>query len=54
MSTIKYPRDTLKAKNKGLRLFFKCVLALVLFMATPLAGSQIPAAKAQSTAEIDP
>jgi uncharacterized protein len=54
MSTIKYPRDTLKAKTKGLQLFFTCVLALVLFMATPLAGSQIPAAKAQSTAEIGP
>ena len=52
MSTIKYPRDTLKAKTKGLQLFFTCVFALVLFMATPLAGSQIPAAKAQSTAEI--
>jgi uncharacterized protein len=54
MSTIKYPRDTLKAKTKGLQLFFTCVLALVLFMATPLAGSQIPAAKAQSTAGIGP
>lgn len=54
MSTIKFPRDTLKAKTKGLQLFFTCVLALVLFMATPLAGSQIPAAKAQSTAEIGP
>jgi uncharacterized protein len=54
MSTIKYPRDTLKAKTKGLQLIFTCVLALVLFMATPLAGSQIPAAKAQSTAEIGP
>src|ERR687891_5747 len=54
MSTIKYPRDTLKAKTEALQLFFTCVLALVLFMATPLAGSQIPAAKAQSTAEIGP
>jgi uncharacterized protein len=54
MSTTKYPRDTLKAKTKGLRLFFTSVLALVLFVATPLAGSQIPAAKAQTTAEIGP
>jgi uncharacterized protein YggE len=30
------------------------VLALVLFVATPLAGSQIPAAKAQTTAETGP
>ena len=54
MSTTKYPRDTLKAKTKGLRLFFTSVLALVLFVATPLAGSHIPAAKAQTTAEIGP
>ena len=54
MSTLKHPRDTLKAKTRCLRLFFTSVLALVLFMATPLAGSQIPAAKAQSTAEIGP
>ena len=54
MSTIKHPRDTLRTKTRGLQLFFACVLALVLIVATPLAGSQIPAAKAQSTAEIGP
>jgi uncharacterized protein YggE len=54
MSTIKYPRDTLRTKTKGLRFFFTCVLALVLFVATPLVGNQIPAVKAQTTAEIGP
>jgi uncharacterized protein YggE len=51
MSTIKYPHDALTAKTRALRLFFTSVLALVLFVATPLAGSHIPAAKAQTTAE---
>jgi uncharacterized protein YggE len=51
MSTIKHPHDTLRTKTRGLQLFFTCVLALVLFMATPLAGSHIPAAKAQTTGE---
>ncbi|HZB80090.1 MAG TPA: SIMPL domain-containing protein [Nitrososphaera sp.] len=54
MSTIKYPHDALTAKTRALRLFFTSVLALVLFVATPLAGSQIPAAKAQTTAETGP
>jgi uncharacterized protein YggE len=35
-------------------LFFTSVLALVLFVATPLVGSQIPAAKAQTTGETGP
>ena len=52
MSTIRYPpRVTLRTNAKGLGLFFACVLALALFVATPLAGSQIPAAKAQTTGE---
>src|ERR687891_324082 len=51
MSTIKHPRDTLRTKTRGLQLFFACVLALVLIVATPLAGSQIPAARAQTTGE---
>src|SRR5918999_5684536 len=54
MSTIKYPHDALTTKTRALRLFFTSVLALVLFVATPLAGSQIPAAKAQTTAETGP
>lgn len=54
MSTIKHPRDTVRKKTKGLCLFFACVLALALFIATPLAGSQIPAARAQATEEISP
>jgi uncharacterized protein len=52
MSTTKHPRDTLRRKTRCLQLFFTSVLALVLFAATLLVGSQIPAAKAQSTAEI--
>jgi uncharacterized protein len=54
MSTIKHPRDTLRTKTRGLQLFFACVLALVLIVATPLSGSQIPAVKAQTTAETGP
>jgi uncharacterized protein YggE len=54
MSTIKHPHDTSRTKIKGLKLFFTCVLALVLFVTTPLAGSQIPAAKAQTTEEAGP
>jgi uncharacterized protein YggE len=49
--TIKHPHDTLRTKTKGLGLFFASVLALALFIAAPLAGSQIPAAKAQTTGE---
>jgi len=41
-------------KTKGKSLFFVCVLVLALFMATPLAGSQIPSAKAQTTEESIP
>src|SRR5919106_3491881 len=53
MSTIKYypPRDTLKTKTKDPGLFIACVLALALFISAPLAGSQIPSAKAQTTGE---
>ena len=54
MSTIRHPCDTVRTKTRGLRLFFTSVLALVLFVATPLAGSQIPAAKAQTTGETGP
>ena len=54
MSTLKHPRDTLRTKTRCLRLFFTSVLALVLFVATPLVGSQIPAAKAQTTGETGP
>ena len=51
MSTIKVPRYTRRRETKSLGLFFACVLALALLMATPLAGSQIPAAQAQTTEE---
>src|SRR5919112_42068 len=54
MSTNRYPpppRDTLRTKTKDLGFFIACVLALALFMATPLAGSQIPSAKAQIAEE---
>lgn len=51
MSTIKYPHDTLRIKTKGLGLFIACVLALALFMVTPIAGSQIPTAQAQNTGQ---
>ena len=36
---------------KGLRFFLASVLALALFVATPIAGSQIPPALGQTTAE---
>jgi uncharacterized protein len=54
MSTIIHSRDMLRMKTKGISLFFACVLVLALFMATALAGSQIPSAKAQTTAESSP
>jgi uncharacterized protein YggE len=54
MSTIELPRDTLRTKTRGPRLFFTCVLALVLFVATPIAVSQIPSAKAQTIGETGP
>jgi uncharacterized protein len=56
MTTTKHPpRDTSRTKTKGLGFFFACVLAsLALFMATPLAGTLIPAAQAQTTGETSP
>jgi uncharacterized protein len=55
MSTNRYPPPppphTLRTKTKDLGFFIASVLALALFMATPLAGSQIPSAKAQITEE---
>ena len=53
MSTNRYPpsRDTLRTKTEDLGFFIACVLALALFIATPLAGSQVPAASAQTTEE---
>ena len=51
MSTIKYLHDTLRIKTKGLGLFIACMLALALFMVTPIAGSQIPTAQAQNTGQ---
>ncbi|MDQ5875502.1 MAG: SIMPL domain-containing protein [Thermoproteota archaeon] len=48
------PRDTSRTKTKGLGFFFACLLALALFMATPLAGTLIPAAQAQTTGETSP
>jgi uncharacterized protein len=54
MSTIKVPRYTPRTKTKSLGLFLACVLALALLMVTPLAGSQIPAAQAQTTEETSP
>ena len=51
MSTVKYLHDTLRIKTKGLGLFIACMLALALFMVTPIAGSQIPTAQAQSTGQ---
>jgi hypothetical protein len=41
----------LRTKTKDLGLFIAGLLALALFIATPLAGSQIPSAKAQITEE---
>jgi uncharacterized protein len=55
MTTTKYsPRDTARTKTQGLGFFFACLLALALFMATPLAGTLIPAAQAQTTGETSP
>lgn len=55
MTTIKHsPRDTSRTKAKGLGFFFAGVLALALFVATPLAGTLIPAAQAQATGETSP
>src|SRR5918992_5543063 len=55
MTTTKHsPRDTARTKAKGLGFFFAGVLALALFMATPLAGTPIPAAQAQATGETSP
>ena len=54
MSTIKVPGDTSRTQTKSLGLFLACVLALALLMATPFAGSQIPAAQAQTTGENSP
>jgi uncharacterized protein YggE len=52
MSTTRYPhRDTVRTNTKGLHFFLASVLALALFVATPLAGSQIPPALGQTTAE---
>src|ERR687893_793441 len=55
MTTTKHsPRDTSRTKAKGLGFFFAGVLALALFMATPLAGIPIPVAQAQATGETSP
>jgi uncharacterized protein len=55
MTTTKLsPRDTSRTKAKGLGFFFAGVLALALFMATPLAGTPIPAVEAQATGETSP
>jgi uncharacterized protein YggE len=55
MSTIKHsPRDTSRTKTEDLGFFFACVLSLALFMTTPLVGTLIPAAKAQTTGETSP
>jgi uncharacterized protein len=50
MSTIKDPRDIMRTGTKILGLF----LALALVIATPLIGSEMPAAQAQTTAENSP
>ena len=50
MSTIKDPRDIMRTGTKILGLF----LALALVVATPLVGSEMPAAQAQTTAENSP
>ena len=47
MSTIKDPRDIMRTETKILGLF----LALALVIATPLVGSEMPAAQAQTTSE---
>jgi uncharacterized protein YggE len=54
MSPISYSPDGPTTKTKGLGLFFVCALALALFIAAPLAGGQIPAAKAQTTGQTSP
>ena len=54
MSTIKVPRYRPRTKTKSLGLFLACVLALALLMVTTLAGTQIPAAQAQTTEETSP
>lgn len=50
MSTIKDPRDIIRTETKILGLF----LALALVIATPLVGSEMPAAQAQTTEENGP
>jgi uncharacterized protein YggE len=50
MSTIKDPRDIMRTGTNILGLF----LALALVIATPLVGSEMPAAQAQTTAENSP
>ncbi len=50
MSTIKDPRDIMRTGTKILGLF----LALALVIATPLVGSETPAAQAQTTIENSP
>jgi uncharacterized protein len=50
MSTIKDRRDVIRTETKILALF----LALALVIATPLVGSEMPAAQAQTTAENSP
>ena len=54
MSRIKHFHENLKTNTPGLRLFFACTLALTLLIAAPPAGSQIPAAEAQTTEETSP
>ena len=54
MSTKKVPHVTPRIKTKSLSIFLACVLALALLMTTPLVGSQIPAAQAQTTGENSP
>lgn len=55
MTTTKHSsRDTSRTKAKGLGFFFAGVLALALYMATPLAGTLIPAVEAQTTGETSP
>jgi uncharacterized protein len=50
MPTIKDRRDVIRTETKILALF----LALALVIATPLVGSEMPAAQAQTTAENSP
>ncbi len=52
MSKTIYPhRNTVRTNTKGLHFFLASVLALALFVATPLAGTQIPPAMGQTTVE---